>query len=237
MGKSLATLGLYERPWEDLQFPRLRGVGNLESTRFQAYEWKPNYPCPPFENATARDNFWAAKLIVRFDDALLRAAVDAAEYSDPAAADYMVRTLPSDATDLRAIASRASSARRFRESFRRPRCCRGRARGKVLPPARAPGTAPRACASPTSRCAGFVAPRSTLLVRGPHTAPVAIGHESSNSARGLVAGSAPAADDVESRLLRLTIARLAPTWSPPVDVTVYLHPSGELRVAAIERDE
>ena len=42
---------------------------------------------------TAQDAYWAAKIIVRFDDTLLRAIVDTAEYSDPAATEYIVKTL------------------------------------------------------------------------------------------------------------------------------------------------
>jgi hypothetical protein len=245
MGKSLATLGLYERPWEDLEFPRRRGIGNFEATRFQPYEWKPNYPCPPFENATARDNFWAAKLVVRFDDALLRAAVDAAEFTDPAAADYMVRTLAERRDRIgRHCFTRVNPLDEF-EIVQAPSAAGGGAlAGKVL--AGALGGWP---ASPRAlRFAdlavrhGFVAPRRyDVLVRGPGGRRLAQFVTDTNEIPledAVAALGTPAAGDTESRLLVLTIhSGVGVNWSPSVDVTVYLHPSGALRVAGIARDE
>ena len=90
----LATLGLrvydYESEPRRVDHP---SVGYLDTTLFDPGDWKAMYPVPAFENLTARDAFWGARLVTAFDDDLIRAAVDAAHYSDPIAADLVVRFL------------------------------------------------------------------------------------------------------------------------------------------------
>ena len=220
MAKSLATLGLYPRPWEKLRFPEFRGVGRFEAAHFDPARWKPNYPCPPFENATARDAFWAAKRIAAFDDALLRAAVASAEFSDPQASAYMLETL------------RARRDRVVRYAF---------ARANPLDEF-AIATAPeRLLFADLAVRYGFEAARQYEVTlcdgRGRRlsrsvqdTAAVPLG----DAVRAL---GTPAADDLEARLLRVGLrSGTAAGWSRPLTVTLYLHPSGSLRVAAIERD-
>jgi len=88
-----ATLGLYVRPYERLQYPPYPSVGLYESRLFDPEGYKFQSPNAAFENMTERDGFWGAKLVMSFTDDQIRAAVAAAHYSDPAAADYLVRTL------------------------------------------------------------------------------------------------------------------------------------------------
>ncbi len=93
MFKSLASAGLYERPWTGVEFPVIRGVGRFEAKHFDPGGWKPDYPNPAFERMTPQDGFWGAKIVMRFDDALIRAAVELAEFSDPRATDYITAVL------------------------------------------------------------------------------------------------------------------------------------------------
>ena len=90
----LATLGLYVHDYEraagTVRFP---SVGYLETELFKPDKWKPMYPVPAFENLTTRDAFWGAKIVTSFSDEQIAAAVSAGEFSDPAAAAYMVRFL------------------------------------------------------------------------------------------------------------------------------------------------
>ncbi len=49
----------------------------------------------------------------------------------------------------------------------------------------------------------------------------------------------PAVDDIEARLVQVSLRSAiseAGRWSPETRVTVYLTPSGALRIAAIQRD-
>jgi len=243
MAKSLLTLGLYKRPWEDLTFPSLRGIGRFESAHFDPGEWKPNYPCPPFENATARDEFWAAKAIMRFDDTLLATAVEEAQFSDPAAAAYMVRTLGERRDRIgRHAFARVNPLDEF-EIVQAPSAATALA-GKVMA-----GLLGGASGSPRAlRFAdlalrhGFVPPRqyevtlydghdrqTAQFVTDAHDIPV-------EDAVAALAGAAP--EDIASRLVRVRIrSSLERGWSPPVDVTLFLHPAGALRIAAIERHD
>jgi hypothetical protein len=91
---TLATLGLYVRPWMTIDYPRVpSSVGRLESERFDPLEWKPEYPNPAFDNMRPDDAFWAARIVSRFSDDAIRAVVRKAAYSDPAATDFMTRTI------------------------------------------------------------------------------------------------------------------------------------------------
>lgn len=91
---TLATLGLYIRPWMTIDYPRVpRSVGRIEAQRFDPLTWKPEYPNPAFENMRPDDAFWAARIVAKFSDAAIRAVVEKANYSDPAATDYLTATL------------------------------------------------------------------------------------------------------------------------------------------------
>ena len=92
--KTLATLGLYVRPWILVDYWQgARSVGRFESTFFDPVKWKPEYPNPAFDNMQPADAFWAAELVSRFSDETIRAIVAKARYSEPGAADHIATTL------------------------------------------------------------------------------------------------------------------------------------------------
>ncbi len=91
---ALVTLGLHVRPWMTIDYPRVpRSVGRLEAERFDPLKWKAEYPNPAFANMRPDDGFWAARIVSKFSDQAIRAVVEKAEYSDPAATDYMTKTI------------------------------------------------------------------------------------------------------------------------------------------------
>ena len=91
---TLATLGLYARPWTRISYPEVpRAVGRFEADAFEPEQWRPEYPNPAFENMRAEDAFWAARIVARFDDATVKAIVEKAEYSDRRASEYIIATL------------------------------------------------------------------------------------------------------------------------------------------------
>jgi hypothetical protein len=90
---NIATLGLYVHPYERLEYPKSPALGLYESELFEPQEYKVQSPNPAFENLTHRDGYWAAKIVMSFTDEQLRAAVEAAEYSDPSVEDYLTRVL------------------------------------------------------------------------------------------------------------------------------------------------
>ncbi len=78
------TLGLHVPYWARAKYAKSPAVGMINSDAFRPDEWKPNYPNPAFDNRLPDDEFWAAKKVAAFDDALIEAIVGAARYSDPA---------------------------------------------------------------------------------------------------------------------------------------------------------
>ena len=91
---TLATLGLYTRPWLHIQYPDApASVGRFESHAFDPVLWRPEYPNPAFDNMRVDDAFWAARIVQKFTDDDIRAIVEKARYSDPAATDYVTATL------------------------------------------------------------------------------------------------------------------------------------------------
>jgi hypothetical protein len=91
---TLFTLGLYVRPWMTITYPHVpKSVGRLEAERFDPLKWKPEYPNVAFDNMRPDDAFWAARIVSKFPDEAIRAVVEKAAYSDPAATDYMTKTI------------------------------------------------------------------------------------------------------------------------------------------------
>ena len=95
MTRSLITAGTLERAWERREPPPpLRGVGLFDAASFDPGNWTQDSPAyVPFLTADRYDKFWAAKIVMRFTPAQIRAAVDAGRYSDPRAAQYITDTL------------------------------------------------------------------------------------------------------------------------------------------------
>ena len=90
----ILTLGFYVPDWERvpdrIEYPC---VGRYESPSFHPGKFNPSSPNPAFEQMTDRDGYWGAKLVTSFTDEQLRAVVAEAQYPDPEAAAYLVRTL------------------------------------------------------------------------------------------------------------------------------------------------
>jgi hypothetical protein len=92
--QALWTLGFAVRPWMRIDYPDVPpSVGRFEGDSFDPVAWKPEYPNAAFDNLRPDDAFWGARIVARFTDAAIRAVVEKARYSDPAAADYMTKTL------------------------------------------------------------------------------------------------------------------------------------------------
>ncbi|MBZ0264623.1 hypothetical protein K8I28_08130 [bacterium] len=89
----ILTFGLYSPAWErdnEVKFP---SIGRYESKHFQPEKFKTIFPNPTFENMTPRDAYWGVKMVMSFADDQLDAAVEAGEYSDPDAAEYLATVL------------------------------------------------------------------------------------------------------------------------------------------------
>ncbi len=90
---SMVTLGLWTWPWEKARPYEYPSIGYFESQIFRPHKFDAVVPNPALENMTSRDAYWGAKIVMAFRDDDIRAIVDAGQYSDAAAADYLLRTL------------------------------------------------------------------------------------------------------------------------------------------------
>ena len=91
---TLATLGLYTRPWLHIDYPpQPTSIGRIEGDAFDAAKWKPEYPNTAFDNMRPDDAFWAARIVAKFTPEMIRAVVAKAKYSDPRATEFLVDVL------------------------------------------------------------------------------------------------------------------------------------------------
>ncbi len=91
--KGIVSLGLYVPSYHLVDYQKFRSVGRFSADRFDPPEWKARVPNPAFRRARPDDTFWAARRVMAFSDDLIRAAVHAGKYSDPAAEKYIADTL------------------------------------------------------------------------------------------------------------------------------------------------
>lgn len=87
------SFGLDYPYWLSVRRSPNRSVGVFEYEVFDPEHWEPLLANPAFDEATARDTFWAGSIIARFDDSLIEAAVSTGAYADPAAAEEITRVL------------------------------------------------------------------------------------------------------------------------------------------------
>lgn len=90
---NMATLGLRPEPWEDITYPPWKSVGTLEAEYFDPLNWKEAYPFEPIRRAQPDDCYWATKIVAALNRAHIEALVEAAQYPEAGAAEYVVETL------------------------------------------------------------------------------------------------------------------------------------------------
>jgi hypothetical protein len=92
---TLATAGLYVRPWLRYDYPDdlPPAVGNFHATGFEPARWVAEYPNVAFANMRADDAFWGARIVAAFSDEAIAAIVKKARFTDPSAADFVTTAL------------------------------------------------------------------------------------------------------------------------------------------------
>ncbi|HET9957964.1 MAG TPA: hypothetical protein VFQ61_25880 [Polyangiaceae bacterium] len=91
VAEDFVTLGAISRPWERAR--RTAHVFNYFSARdFDPESWRGEYPNPAFMRMTEADGAWMARILARFTDPLVAAAVRAGQY-EPAAERYLTQVL------------------------------------------------------------------------------------------------------------------------------------------------
>lgn len=91
MGKTLVSLGRWERPWQPCRIVHAE-VGWFEADLFDPAKWKPNYPNLAFVEMDVSDGYWGAKIVTAFQDDLVRTLAESGEYSRPEVTRYVEET-------------------------------------------------------------------------------------------------------------------------------------------------
>jgi hypothetical protein len=95
IGRQIAGFGFYRPTWRKAAFYESRSIGRLpaHNADFNPDAWKPRVPNQAFLHATAADKFWAARKLAAISTAMIRAAVRAGDFGDPASEEFLVRAL------------------------------------------------------------------------------------------------------------------------------------------------
>jgi hypothetical protein len=91
--KRLFSLGFALSPWQTVPYVEYPSVGRFEGDRFDPRSWKPQTPTTAYLELRADDAFWAARKLMAFTDDLIRAAVHAGQFTDPAAEQHLASVL------------------------------------------------------------------------------------------------------------------------------------------------
>ncbi len=94
MARRFITLGFVIEPWRRArQETGIPSIGRFESAVFDPGEFVPGVPDLAYHEMTDGDAYWGAKIVASFSDGQIAAAVDAAQYDDPRAREFLVRSL------------------------------------------------------------------------------------------------------------------------------------------------
>jgi hypothetical protein len=79
--------------WATVPYPDEAVIGRFEGKVFDPERWKPRAPTAAFLRARPDDNFWAARRVAAFPDAMIHAITNTGEFSDPRAAATLAGVL------------------------------------------------------------------------------------------------------------------------------------------------
>jgi hypothetical protein len=88
------TLGIRQRPWEQVQHtPGRELFGYFEYEHFVPEDWKMEYPNAAFSRMTERDAAWMARILAHFTPEMVTALAELGQFSDPGNTAFLARVL------------------------------------------------------------------------------------------------------------------------------------------------
>ena len=95
MGRQMVSLGLAHPAWHTTPYYEARSIGRLplNNTSFDPDAWRPRVQNQAFLHTREDDKFWAAQKLIALRTDLLKAAVRAGDFGDPASETFLVRAL------------------------------------------------------------------------------------------------------------------------------------------------
>ena len=91
--KTAASLGIWERPWYDIEYRVFPQVGAIEAEHFDPDLWRPEFPNAAFQHMLPEDAFWAARIVSKFSDEAIRAIVAQADLRAPEAEAHLASVI------------------------------------------------------------------------------------------------------------------------------------------------
>ena len=91
--RRLFSFGFALSPWQTVPYVEHPSVGKFEGDVFDPTTWRPQSPTTAYMEMRDDDAFWAARRVAAFTDELVRAAVHAGQFSDPAAEKHLADVL------------------------------------------------------------------------------------------------------------------------------------------------
>ncbi|HMJ82380.1 MAG TPA: hypothetical protein VK504_04395 [Vicinamibacterales bacterium] len=93
--KRMLSFGFAIPKWHTAPFHEAPSIGRFpaDNASFNPDLWKPRVPNQAFLHARADDKFWAAQKLMSLTTDLLRAAIKAGDFRDPASEGFLVRAL------------------------------------------------------------------------------------------------------------------------------------------------
>jgi hypothetical protein len=79
--------------WATLRYPAEDVAGRFEGRVFDPGRWKPRVPTAAFLHARVDDDFWAARRVAAFSDAMIRAITATGAFSNPRTAPALAEVL------------------------------------------------------------------------------------------------------------------------------------------------
>lgn len=89
----LFGLGLRQRPWDRASIEPGQEIFGYYSAELDPEAWRSGYPNPAFARMGEGDAAWAARILARFSDELVAAAVDAGDFAEPRHSAFLAATL------------------------------------------------------------------------------------------------------------------------------------------------
>jgi hypothetical protein len=87
------TVGFNVPDWGRIKNTPWKSVGSFESDIFEPNKWKEIHPYAPIQHSLPSDNYWAAKILGALTQEHIAALINAADYPETGAAQYMIETL------------------------------------------------------------------------------------------------------------------------------------------------
>ncbi len=92
--EDFATLGVQARPWDHAaRTPGAENFGYFSARDFDPDLWRGEYPNPAYSRMTERDAAWATRIIARFTEEDVRAAVGVGNFTKPEHTEFLVNVL------------------------------------------------------------------------------------------------------------------------------------------------